>query len=313
MDESWINRPVRMIPRMRELVDRHYPGTKVAMTEYSWGAYGHINGALAQADILGVFGRKRLDLATLWTAPESDEPVAHAFRMYRNYDGRGGAFGESAVKATSADQDRLAVYAAERGSDEALTLVVVNKTGEDLTSDVAIKGRTGSATAQVYRYSGANPAAIERTTDQPVGAGGFTGAFPAHSISTIVIPPGGTDPDPTPTPTPTPAASCQVTYTITNQWQGGFQGSAKITNRSDTPVKGWKLGWSFANGQKVTQSWNGSFTQSGADVTVTGASWNGTITANGGNAEFGFLASRTGTANDEPTGFTLNGSPCVDG
>ncbi|MFG3437145.1 glycoside hydrolase family 44 protein [Nonomuraea sp. NPDC047897] len=309
VDESWINQPVRMIPRMRELVARHYPGTKVAMTEYSWGAYGHINGALAQADILGIFGREKLDLATLWTAPKTDEPVAHAFRMYRDYDGKGGAFGESAVRATSADQGKLAVYAAERAADKALTLVVVNKTGEELTSDVVVTGRTGASSARVYRYSAANLAAIERAADVPVDSSGFTGTFPANSISTIVIPPGGSDPD----PTPTPDASCKVTYKVVNQWQGGFQASVTITNQAGSPVQRWKLGWSFANGQQLTQSWNGAFAQSGPDVAVTDAGWNATIPAKGGKVEFGFLATRSGTANDPPGAFRLNDSPCVSG
>ncbi|MEV6156914.1 glycoside hydrolase family 44 protein [Nonomuraea sp. NPDC052129] len=311
VDESWINKAVRMIPRMRELVDQHYPGTKVAMTEYSWGAYGHINGALAQADVLGIFGREKLDLATLWTAPEAGEPVAYAFRMYRNYDGKGGAFGESAVRASSADQGKLAVYAAERAADKALTLVVVNKTGEELTSDVAVTGRTGTSSAQVYRYSAANVAAIEHAADVQVDSKGFTGTFPANSISTIVIPPGGSGPDPT--PTPTPDTSCKVTYKVVNQWPGGFQASVKIANKAGSPVQGWKLGWSFANGQKLTQSWNGTYVQSGADATVTNASWNATIPANGGSVEFGFLAGRSGTANDPPGAFRLNDSPCVTG
>ncbi|MFC4145906.1 glycoside hydrolase family 44 protein [Micromonospora mangrovi] len=140
VDESWINKPVRFIPRMRELVDQHYRGTKIAMTEYNWGGTGSMNGALAEADVLGIFGREGLDLANLWTAPKSDQPVANAFRIYRNYDGAGGAFGETSVRATSADQEKLAVYAAERGSDKALTLVVVNKSGADLTSPVALTG-----------------------------------------------------------------------------------------------------------------------------------------------------------------------------
>ncbi|WP_231933576.1 glycoside hydrolase family 44 protein [Micromonospora coxensis] len=189
VDESWINKPVRMIPRMRELVDQHYPGTKIAMTEYSWGAYGHLNGALTQADILGIFGREGLDMANLWTAPEGDEPVAHAFRIYRNYDGKGGAFGDTSVKATSADQGKLAIYAAERSSDKALTMVVVNKTGDELTSPVALTGAS-AGTAQVYRYSGANLAGIVRQADQAVGAGGFTATFPANSITHIVLPRG---------------------------------------------------------------------------------------------------------------------------
>ncbi|SBT44864.1 glycoside hydrolase family 44 protein [Micromonospora auratinigra] len=199
VDESWINQPVRFIPRMRELVDQHYPGTKIAMTEYSWGGYGSLNGALAEADVLGIFGREGLDLATLWTAPKTDQPVANAFRIYRNYDGKGGAFGETSVKATSADQGKLAVYAAERTGDKALTLVVVNKSGDDLTSPVALTG--GSAgTAQVYRYSAANLAGVVRQADQPVTSTGFTATFPANSITHLVLP-RGTDSGDTQAPT----------------------------------------------------------------------------------------------------------------
>ena len=58
-----------LIPRMKNWVATYYPGTKIGITEYNWGAEGHINGATAQADILGIFGREGLDLATRWTTP----------------------------------------------------------------------------------------------------------------------------------------------------------------------------------------------------------------------------------------------------
>ncbi|MFI2227928.1 glycoside hydrolase family 44 protein [Streptomyces fradiae] len=218
VDESWINRPVRMIPRMRELVDDHYPGTKLAMTEYSWGAHGHINGALAQADVLGIFGRERMDLASLWTAPESDEPVAHAFRVYRDYDGEGGAFGETSLPAVSEDQDRLAVYAARRASDGALTVVVVNKSGTDLTSPVEIRG-AGTGTAEVHRYSARHLDGIVREADQAVTAGAFTTGFPAASITHLVLPPagGGADTE-APTAPGEPTASDVAADRVTLSW-----------------------------------------------------------------------------------------------
>ena len=73
------------------------PGTKLAISEYNWGALDHINGALAQADVLGIFGREGLDLATLWDPPTAAQPGAFAFRMYRNYDGAGSGFGDVGV------------------------------------------------------------------------------------------------------------------------------------------------------------------------------------------------------------------------
>ena len=191
---------VRLLPRMREWVAAHYPGTKLAITEYNWGAYDHINGALAQADVLGIFGREGLDLGVLFDNPYSSEgtftstgPGAYAFRIYRNYDGQGSKFGETSVRAVSSDQDQLAIYAAERSSDGALTVVLINKTGGALTASLNIATGThtrsaGADVAQIYRYSAANLTAIVRQADQSLVGGTLITTVPANSITLAVIP-----------------------------------------------------------------------------------------------------------------------------
>jgi PKD repeat protein len=188
-DESWIPDKVRLIPRMKEWVDTNYPGTKLAITEYNWGGLESINGALAQADVLGIFGREGLDLATLWGLPTSTQPGAFAFRIFRNYDGNGGRFGETGIQSTSTDQGRVAVYAAERSSDHAVTVVVINKTASDQTSAITLAGFTPQSTASVYRYSPASLSTITHPADQALTAGGFSTTFPANSITLYVIPP----------------------------------------------------------------------------------------------------------------------------
>jgi hypothetical protein len=189
--EGWIGQPVYLIPRMKQWVANRYPGTKLAITEYNWGALGYMNGALAQADLLGIFGREGLDLATLWGPPDSaNAPGVFAFRMYRNFDGQGSVFGETGVRATSADQDKLAIYAARRGQDGALTLMMINKTGQALTSTLTLTNFQPAAFAQVYRYSAANLAAIVHEPNQVVMAGGFTAVFPANSITLFILPTG---------------------------------------------------------------------------------------------------------------------------
>jgi hypothetical protein len=188
-DETWIAKPIYLIPRMHEWVDKYYPGTKLALTEYSWGAIDSLNGALAQADILGIFGREGLDLATLWWNPKSEDPGAYAFRMYRNYDGKGSAFGETSFKSASDDQDRLAVYAAQRTSDKALTIIVINKTSGGLTSSVSYANFTPAGKARVFRYSADNLKAIVAQPDLSVGSTGFLTTFPANSITLFVIAP----------------------------------------------------------------------------------------------------------------------------
>jgi len=192
-DESWIDEPVRLIPRLQEWIADNYPGTRLAITEYNWGALDDLNGALAQADVLGIFGREGLDLATLWDPPDSaTAPGIQAFRLYRNYDGRGSGFGDVSVAASSTDQDRLALYAAQRSADNALTLVAINKTGAELTSALTLNGFDPAATATVYRYSAANLNAITTLPNQAVTAGGFSATFPANSITLFVIPRAGT-------------------------------------------------------------------------------------------------------------------------
>ncbi|MGC1377907.1 MAG: glycoside hydrolase family 44 protein [Anaerolineales bacterium] len=193
IDESWVGtdlgQAVYTIPRMKAWVAANYPGTKTAISEYNWGALDDINGALAQADVLGIFGREGLDLATLWGPPTSTQPGAYAFRMYLNYDGSHSKFGDTGVSAASADQSKLAVYAAQRTGDSALTLIVINKTGGGLTSALSLAGFTPSGSvAQVYRYSAANLNAIQHLADQTVSASGFTATYPANSITLLVIP-----------------------------------------------------------------------------------------------------------------------------
>lgn len=191
VEKDWIGKyfgAIRLIPRMREWVAKNYPGTKTAITEYNWGGLESINGAIAQADVLGIFGRERLDLATLWGPPRPDQPGAFAFRIYRNYDGQGGQFGDVWVHAQSDNQGRLAVYGAQRTHDGALTLVILNKTGEDLTSHLRLTHFTPASAAQIYRYSAADLKAIQRQPDQPVAPDGFTATFPANSITLAVLP-----------------------------------------------------------------------------------------------------------------------------
>ncbi|CCG42674.1 glycoside hydrolase family 44 protein [Magnetospirillum molischianum] len=125
---TWINDTVALIPRLRRWVDTYYhPGTPIALTEYNWGAETTMNGATAQADLLGIFGREGLDLAARWAAPAPGSPTYLAFKLYRNYDGKNSTFGDQSVAARAPDPDTLATFAALRASDGALTVVAINK------------------------------------------------------------------------------------------------------------------------------------------------------------------------------------------
>ncbi|WP_406375114.1 cellulose binding domain-containing protein [Streptomyces sp. NBC_00647] len=114
---------------------------------------------------------------------------------------------------------------------------------------------------------------------------------------------GGTD------PTPTPTGACTVTYRITNQWSGGFQADVSLTNTGSAAWTGWTLGWTFPDGQKITQLWNADHTQSGAAVTARNVTWNANVAA-GSSVSFGFTGSWTG-ANTKPTSFKSGSETCT--
>jgi hypothetical protein len=182
----------QIVPFLKNLVAANYPGTKTAVTEYNWGGQESINGAVAQVDILGIFGSQGLDMAMLWGPPD---PVAQlpgllAFQIFQSYDGAGGAFGDGSLAATSADQSKLSIYAAKRTADGAVTVLVLNETFGDLSSTVTLS--TTDTAAQAYRLSNAAPGAITHladTTVTPTGSGAATvsATFPAQSITLLVL------------------------------------------------------------------------------------------------------------------------------
>jgi endo-1,4-beta-xylanase len=132
-------------------------------------------------------------------------------------------------------------------------------------------------------------------------------ASPTGSASPSVSP--STSPTVGPTTTPPGGGSCSITYTIINQWQGGFQAEVRVRNTSSTAINGWTVRWVYANGQQITQIWNASLVQSGASEAASNVSYNPTIPPNGSQT-FGFLGSWNGT-NAKPTAMSLNNTACA--
>jgi len=95
---------------------------------------------------------------------------------------------------------------------------------------------------------------------------------------------------------PPPSGTCSGAYSVVNSWSGGFQAQITVTNTSSSPLNGWQLAWTFPGDQQINDLWNGSYTQSGAAVSVASASYNGSLAA-GASTTVGFTATdSTGTA-----------------
>lgn len=123
-------------------------------------------------------------------------------------------------------------------------------------------------------------------------------------------PPATPTPGNTPTSTPVSGANCKIGYTITNQWPGGFGVNITITNTGTTAINGWTLKFNFANGQTITQLWNGAYTQTSGAVTITNLSYNASIAPGASLSSAPGFNGAWSSSNQVPISFTLNGATC---
>ena len=182
--------PMQLIPRFRSWISTYYPGTLLSLSEYSIDSgQKSIVDAIAEMDVLGIFGQQPIDFANMWSAPAPTDPIAYSFRMFRNYDGNGSQFGDTSIGATSTNQGDLAIYAAQRSSDNAVTILVINKTTGALSSGITIANLNLPATAQVYTYSQANLTSIVHASDAAITNGAISYTFPSYSAVLFVVQP----------------------------------------------------------------------------------------------------------------------------
>ena len=111
-----------IIRRTQRIIGQQYPGTKLAITEFNYGGSTHISGAIAMADVLGIFAANNVYFASLWG--DITGYIASAYRLYRNYDGSGRTFGDISVRSVSSDNVNGSVHAATQ-SDGTSTLHII--------------------------------------------------------------------------------------------------------------------------------------------------------------------------------------------
>jgi Glycoside hydrolase family 44/Bacterial Ig-like domain (group 3) len=182
--------PMQLIPRFRGWINTYYPGTLLALSEYSIDSgQKSIVDAIAEMDVLGIFGREPIDFADMWSPPGPQDPIAYAFRMFRNFDGHGSQFGDTSISAVSSDQGSLSIYAAQRSSDNAVTILVINKTTGAVNSSIGLANLALPATAQVYTYTSASLTSIAHPSDAAITGGSLSYNFPGYSAVMFVVEP----------------------------------------------------------------------------------------------------------------------------
>ncbi len=176
-DESWIRKPMRLIPRVQAWIDDNAPGLGISIGEYNFGAEQDMSGGLALAEALGAFGAQGVTSAFYWDYPAEDSPAFWAFRAYRNFDGAGGRFLDWSVRADSSSP-LASVYASRDAAGGHMVVVLLDldpTTPVAPQLDVSTCGHVASTTRYVYR---AGAPGFARTTDP---------TLPPYSITVLDI------------------------------------------------------------------------------------------------------------------------------
>ncbi|MDC0716246.1 glycoside hydrolase family 44 protein [Nannocystis bainbridge] len=191
-EDSWIANdvlqgPVRLLPWLRERIDEHYPGTGLGFTEYNYGGGGHISGAIAQADVLGIFGREAVTMAAYWALTDQTSMIWAAFRAFTSYDGQGGKFGDTSIHAATSDVAATSVYASTDVADPARTVIVaINKTAGPLTAAVSLAAYANYSKVAVWQLTGPQPELVAGADLSLAATNALLYAMPAYSVSVLV-------------------------------------------------------------------------------------------------------------------------------
>jgi hypothetical protein len=196
--------PRQMIPRLLGKIDQAYSGKgttapALSFSEYNPGCETSIEGGVAEADLLGIFGREGVFAATAWPLKSITSSsgaltnyLVAAYDLYRNYDGAGGVVGDTSVRATTSSDHDSSVYAFSHSTDPGrVDVVAINKTSSALPVTIRIAAAPALTKVGAYTLQGAK-AGVAAAASAPAvscsgGACSLTYTMPALSATTLVL------------------------------------------------------------------------------------------------------------------------------
>jgi len=190
LEESWIaewcSDHLPILPEVFESINNYYQGTKLAFTEYDYGAQDHYSGGIATADVLGIFGKYGVYMATYWG---SGTYVNAACNIYRNYDGAHSTFGDTKVAAIMSDKQNSSIYASVSGpNDLELHLIVINKNFDDaINGSFNIISPHSYKSAAVWAFDDSSPTITERAPLTSITGNAFSYTIPPLTVCHIVL------------------------------------------------------------------------------------------------------------------------------
>jgi hypothetical protein len=193
VENSWIpgsmgNKAIDLIPLMQKKIATGDPTMKLSFTEWNYGGGSDISGSIATADTLGVFGANGVYLASLFPIWHDESFTYAGYDAYRNYDGKGAAFGDTSIAAATTDVPDSSVYASLQSADAShLVIVVINKATTTKTAGIEISHSTVYTKAAVYVLTqGGGAKMVAGTGLTAVATNAFKYTMPAQSVTVIV-------------------------------------------------------------------------------------------------------------------------------
>ncbi len=183
-DESWIKEQIRLLPRMKEWVEKNYPGRGLSIGEWSFGGESHMSGALSAAEALGRFAQFGVMSAFYWTYPQAGSPTIQAFLAYRNFDGKGGRFLDWYLPSTTAETDAT-VFASRDESGKRVVAIAINMSPDNaVNAKVELTGCGAHTARRVYGHMKGAGGLVAGEAAQ-AGPATFEQILPPYSITVL--------------------------------------------------------------------------------------------------------------------------------
>lgn len=183
-DESWIDEPVRLIPRLREWIDQYYPGVKIQIGEWNFGAEGDMSSGIATAEAFGRFADEGVFGAYYWPFPKIDSPAYFAFRAFRNFDGKGARFLDALVPTKTASP--LSVWTSKDETGKHMVAIVLNmSTDHAASSTIAFDGCGTIEKNETYVFTTGSKDFTKSKLDAKDNV--LSGVIPPYSISVLDV------------------------------------------------------------------------------------------------------------------------------
>ncbi len=192
-EDSWIGQWRRsylpILPKIQDSINTYYPGTKLAITEFYYGAPEHISGGVAMADVLGIFGKFDLYMSNYWG--DDGSFVSAAYKIYRNYDCNNSTFGDIRIKSQMSDKQNSSIYASVFDvNDSELHLIVINKNLDySINGAFSINSTTNYVSAGVWAFDSNSPNISEIAPIEQITNNSFSYIICPLTVCHIVLEP----------------------------------------------------------------------------------------------------------------------------